>query len=65
MNADLAMINDAPLALMHKLYRVFDSDNVIFALTVGHIDNRRQGCGFSAAGGAGDQDQPPWQGCQF
>src|SRR4030095_8158408 len=42
---------------MNQFYRVFDSDDVVFAILVGVIDNGSQCRGLTAAGRACDQNQ--------
>ena len=65
MQADLTVVYDAPLALMHKLDGVLDRYDMILARAVGHINNGCQGGGFAAAGGSGYQHQAPGESRQF
>ena len=51
------MINDAFLALMHKLDRILDGQDVVFAVFVALVDNRCQGRRLPRTGGPGDQHQ--------
>src|SRR6266851_5615779 len=56
-SVNFALIDDAVFVVMEKLNRVLDSQDVFVALFVDLIDYRGQGCRFTRACGAGDQDQ--------
>ena len=43
MHADLAMLDQAVLAPMHKLNRIFDGDYVVLAAEIGVVDDCGQG----------------------
>src|SRR4030095_1105180 len=45
--ADLAMVHQAALALVHELDRVLDGDDVVLAVLVGVVDDRGQRGGLS------------------
>src|SRR6185503_7583644 len=57
MNADVALGDQAFLALVDELDRIFDGDDVIRAGAVDQIDQRAQRRRFSRSRGAGDEDQ--------
>ena len=56
-HADFAVVDEAVLALVHELDRVFHRDDVVVAVLVGVIHHRRERGGFAGAGRAGDDDQ--------
>jgi len=55
------MVHQAALAHVQKFDGVFHRDDMILALPIRLIDDRRQGGGFPAAGGSGHQHQTAWQ----
>ena len=57
MLAYLPLLDQATFALVHKLHRIFQGQNMPVCLMIEEIDHRGQGGRFSAAGGAGDQNQ--------
>src|SRR5262249_5638360 len=56
--ADLALVHQAVLGLVHELDRVLQRDDVLLPRRVDQVDHRGQRGGLAGAGGAGDQDQP-------
>src|SRR6266508_3311575 len=57
MESDFAMVDDATLALMDKLDRIFDGNDMVFPIFVGMIDQCRQRGGLATAGRARHQDE--------
>ena len=55
--ADLAVVDQAALALVHELDRILDRDDVVLAVLVGVVDHRGQRGGLAGAGRPGDQHQ--------
>ncbi|MOA18575.1 hypothetical protein D3C78_1389020 [compost metagenome] len=58
MQANLSLLNQTAIALINKLHRIFKSKNMPVGMAIEMIHHRRQRGGFSAASGAGDQNQP-------
>ncbi len=56
-DADLTLVDDASLVLVHDLDRVLDGDDVALSSAVDVIDHRRKRGRFARAGGAGHQNQ--------
>ena len=56
--ADLALVDQALLVLVHELDRVLDRDDVVGAVAVDVVDQRAERRGLARAGRAGDQHQP-------
>ena len=52
---NLPLINQATLAGVHKLHRIFDGQNMLEALFVDVVDHRRQGRAFPRPRGPGHQ----------
>ena len=50
---------------LDEVDRIFNGDDVVFTVAVGHIDDRCQSRGFSTAGRTRDQHQASGQGRQF
>jgi hypothetical protein len=65
MRVDLALVDEALLVRVHKLDGVFDGDDVVRAVFVDEIDDRRQRGGFPAARRTGDEHQALLQEAQF
>src|SRR5207244_9938115 len=57
MGADLPVVHDAALALMHKLDGIFEGDDVILPMLVGMIEHGSKRRGFAASGWTRDEDQ--------
>ena len=55
--ADLPVVDDTFLTLMDKLDGIFDGQDVVLAVFVAFIDNRRQGRRFTRTGRPGHQHQ--------
>ena len=64
-HAHLAMVHQAVLALVHKLDRVLDGDDVIVPVLVGVVHHRRQGGGLARAGRPGHHHQAAVQHGEF
>ena len=58
MLADLPLLDQATLALIDKLHRIFERENMAVSMVVEKIDHRRQRRGFAAAGRPRHQNQP-------
>ena len=57
-HADLALADEAALALVHELDRVLDREDVALHARVDVVDHRRERGRFARAGLAGHQDEP-------
>jgi len=56
---DLSLADDPLVVAMEELDGVLDGDDVTASGTVDLVDHGRQGGRFAAAGGTGQEDQPP------
>ena len=57
MQADFAVVNQAAFAFVDEFNRVFQGDDVIFAIGIAVIHHRRQRRGLAGTGRAGDEDE--------
>ena len=57
-DADLALVDDAALVPVHELDRVLDREDVLRALAVDLVDQRRERRRLTGAGRAGDEHEP-------
>ena len=64
-HADLALIDQAFLVVVHEFDRVLDRDHVVGPVVVDVIDHRRQRGGFAAAGWPGHEHKALAQETQF
>ena len=58
MGADLALVDQALLVLVHELDRVLDRDDVILARPVDVVDHRAERGRLARTGRPGDENQP-------
>ena len=65
MHADFAVVHQAVFAFVDKFNRVFQRDDVVFAVAVRIIHHRRERRGFAGAGRPGDDDQAAVQHGEF
>ena len=57
MHPDLAVVDEAALALVNELDGVLDGQDVVVPVLVRVINHRRERCGLAGAGGAGDEHE--------
>ena len=58
---DFSLIHQAPLALMDKLDRILNREDMVVPVVVNEIDHRREGRRFTRASWSGDQNQTSGQ----
>ena len=56
--ADLALVDDAALVAVQELDRILDREDVLGAVPVDLVDDRRERRRLTGAGRAGDEDEP-------
>ena len=57
MHADLAVVDEAALALVNELDGILDGQDVVVPVLVRVVNHRGQRSGFAGAGGAGDEHE--------
>ena len=58
MATDFPLLDQAALAAVNKLNRIFQRQDMAIEALIKIAHHRRQGGGFPATGGARDQDKP-------
>ncbi|MFM1944769.1 MAG: hypothetical protein RI897_3751 [Verrucomicrobiota bacterium] len=58
MDSDFAVVDEAAFAFVDEFDGVFDGEDMFAPVAVGVVHHGGEGGGFTAAGGAGDEDEP-------